>query len=157
MSTLFKILLVILIIIVIIAIVIFVKGKNAYDKITFTKPTLKQDIQALAAANLSGNTLSLPLPFIIKNDNNFSILFSSVNAELLYNGNVIGKSNDAGWHTIPANGSLSLAPVIDFSINDAVKNLFIQKIQGGHPAIDYVITMKVFGIPIPSIKDNFIW
>ena len=157
MSIFVKILLLILVIIVIIALVIFTKGKAAYDKISFSKPTFQAALESISQAIVSGNTLSFPLPFNIKNDNNFSIIFSSINAELTYGGTVIGTTNDPGWHTIPANSTFPFAPIFNLSINDAVKNLLAAKIQGAHPSIDYTITLKVFGIAIPSITDSFTW
>lgn len=132
-------------------------GKKSYDKITFTKPSLNQDIQAILQTNVSDDTISVPLPFNINNENNFPVEFSSINAQLLYSGELIGESNDAGWHTIPKNGTLPYAPVVNITINDAVKSLLAQKIKGVHPSLDYVINLKVFGVPIPSVKGTLTW
>ena len=160
-----KILVWIIAIIAVLAIAVFIWGKNAFDKITFSTPRIQslnlQGLTLLDLANIAlvgkSKTVTAVVEMDIKNDNNFAIPFSSIRAELFYKGTLIAETTDDSSHTVPANGHITLSDPVNIILNTAGGNLLIEKIKGGHPQIDYVINLKVFGIPVPSIKESFTW
>lgn len=158
-----KIVLWIVIILAVVAVITFFWGKSAWDKIDFGKPRLEGlDLQGLTLNDLANialagqsKTVTATIVMDIKNDNGFSIPFSSIKAQLSYKGTVIAETTDNSSHTVPANGILSLSDNVNIILNNAGGALLIEKLKGNHPQIDYTIILKVFGIPIPSQTGNF--
>lgn len=165
MSKGLKIFIWILVIIAVLGAITFTWGKSAWNKIKFSAPTLQGlDLQGLTLADLANialagqeKTVTATVQMNIQNDNSFSIPFSSIRAQLLYNDTVIAKTSDDSSHIVPANGNLPLSDPVNIILNNAGGNLLIEKIKGGKPKINYVINLKVFGIPVPSIKSSFTW
>lgn len=134
-------------------------GKNAWDKIAFSKPQLQAlDLQGLTLNDLANiaftgqsKTVTVTLGMAIKNDNNFSIPFSNMKVKLLYKDTLIAETSDAFAQqnfTVPANGNLAVADTVNVLFNNAGGQLLIEKTKGNHPQIDYSIDLKVFSIPI---------
>lgn len=133
-------------------------GNKYWQNITFSKPTLKQDIVALTQASISGGKISIPFPFTINNGNDFEIPFSSISAQLKYSGVVVGETNDPSSYTVPAKGSLTISPLVIFNLDkNTVLDIIKQKISGQHPQLDYTITLNIFGVSIPPITDTLTW
>jgi LEA14-like dessication related protein len=158
-----KILFTILIILALLGAIAYMWATRTWSKITFSPPTLDENIQGLTLATISGQTISLPLTIHIANASTSSIPFSSITAQLLYKGTVIAETADANSYTLPANGNLTITDTVNITLNDAAKALFVDKVSGNHPVIDYAITAKVYGIPLdkipffPPIKSSFTW
>lgn len=158
-----RILLTIIIILVLIGAIAYMWAKRTFDKITFLPPTLSESLKGLTMATISGQTISLPLTFHIKNESNSSIPFGITSASLSYNGNLIAETTDNSSYFLPANSILSVTKLVNFTLNDDAKALLALKIQGGHPVIEYEIHASIFGIPLdkipfmPPIKDTITW
>lgn len=166
MSKGLKIIVWIVVILAVLGIIAFFLGKNAWDKLTFGKPTLQGlDLQGLSLNDLANialagqsKTVTATVIMDIKNDNSFAIPFSSIKASFSYKGTVIAETTDNSSHTVPANGILSLPNNINIILNNAGGALLIEKLKGNHPQIDYEVDLKVFGIPVSlfyPIKDSF--
>lgn len=166
MSKGLKIVVWIVVILVVLGIIAFTWGKSAWDKIDFGKPRLEGlDLQGLSLNDLANialagqsKTVTATVVMDIKNDNGFSIPFSSIKAQLSSKGVVIAQTTDTSAHTVPANGILSLSDNVDIILNNAGGALLIEKLKGNHPQIDYEVDLKVFGIPVSlfyPIKDSF--
>lgn len=169
MSLGIKILLWALGILAVLAIIVFAfvipRAKKIWENISFSLPTLQNldlkglNFQDLANIAFTGQEkqVDATLGMNIKNDNNFSIPFSNLGAKLFYQDQLIAETKDNASHTIPANGSLDISPVINILLNNAGANAVIDKLSGKNPVLDYVINGRVFGIPVPSIKNNLTW
>lgn len=162
-----QILIWIVVIIAVIAVFAFFWGKGVWNKISFSVPRPEGlDLQGLTLADLANialtgqtKTVTATLSMDIKNDNNFSIPFSNIRVRMIYNDVVIAETSDmlAQNKVVPANSVLTVSDKVNIILNNAGGNLLIEKIKGGHPRIDYVISVRVFGIPLPSIKNSFVW
>lgn len=138
---------------------------KVWDRITFSVPQLQDldlkglNLQDLANIAFTGQAkeVNARLGMDIKNENDFAIPFSKVKAKLLYNDQVIAETQDNASHLVPANGTLSLSNVVDIILNNAGGQLLIDKLSGKTPVIDYEINANVYGLPLPSIKNNFTW
>lgn len=138
---------------------------KVWDRITFSVPRLQGlDMKGLTLADIANIAFSgeerevdAQLGMDIKNENNFSIPFSKVRAKLFYEGQLIAETTDNASHLVPANGVLPLSNLVKIRLNDAGGRIVIDKLQGKTPVIDYVIDANVYGIPLPSIKNNFTW
>ena len=169
MSTGVKILVWTLVILGVLALLVFVFvipwGKKVWDKITFSQPRLEAlDLQGLSLADLAniaftGQTkeVTAVLGMDIKNENNFSIPFSNLRAQLFYQDVLIAETTDNRSYTVPANGSLAFSNPVKIILNNAGGQLLIEKASGRQPIIDYKINANVFGIPLPSIKNKMPW
>lgn len=162
-----KIILWVVIILVVLSAFGFFWGKSAWDKISFSAPRLQainfQGITLTDLANIAllsqTKTITVGLSMDINNQNNFSIPLSSLNVKLVYDNTVIAQTSNMllNKQTVPANGTLTVADNVNVILNNAGGALLIEKIKGRAVTIDYIINMKVFGIPLPSIKKNLIW
>lgn len=167
MNKALKIFLWIIVILAVLAAFAFFFGKNYWDKISFSKPQIHGlDLQGLtlgdfvnAAFTGTERTINATLGIDIKNDNSFSIPFGNMKIKLLYNNVVVAQTSDAFANqkfTVPANGTLTVSDTINVLLNNAGAFL-VEKIKGKHPQMDYVINLRVSGIPLPSIKNSFTW
>lgn len=167
MSKAGKIILWVVIILVVLASFGFFWGKSAWEKISFSAPRLQainfQGITLTDLANIAllsqTKTITVGLSMDINNQNNFSIPFSSMNVKLFYDNTLIAQTSDTLLNSqqVPANGTLKISDQVNVILNNAGAALLIEKIKGRAVTIIYEINMKVFGIPLPSIKQNFIW
>lgn len=169
MSTGLKILIWILVILAVLALLVFVFvipwGKKVWDRITFSPPRLEAlDLQGLTLADLAniaftGQTkeVTAVLGMDIKNENNFSIPFSNLSAQLFYNGVLVGETMDERSHTVPANGTLPISNKVKFILNNAGGQMLVEKALGKPVTLESKISVNVFGFPLRSIKTNFVW
>lgn len=167
MSTGVKIFLWILLILAVLAVIGFFWVKSIWDSISFSPPSLQGlNLQGLTLTDLASiafegqsKTVTVTLAMAIKNDNNFSIPFSNMKVKLYYDNTIIAETSNliSGKQVVPANGALTVSDTVNVILNNAGGKLLIDKINGGHPSIDYSISLKVFGIPLPNIKNNFTW
>lgn len=140
-------------------------AKSVIDNVDFSAPIPQGlDLKGITLSDLANialaggeKTVTVTVGMTITNNNSFAIPFSNVKAQLYYKGVLIGETNDPDSHKIPANGSVQLTDTVNIILNNAGGNLLIEKIKGGKPQLDYVIGLRVFGIPIPSVKDTLIW
>lgn len=160
-----KIFLWILAIIIVLAVMGYFLSKTILDNVIFSKPIPQGlDLKGLTLGDLANialageqKTVTVTVGMNITNNNSFAIPFSNVKAQLYYKGVLIGETNDPDSHTIPASGSAQFTDTVNIILNNAGGNLLIEKLKGGKPQLDYVIGLRVFGIPIPSVKDTLIW
>lgn len=138
---------------------------KVWDRITFSEPRVEAlDLQGLSLQDLAniaftGTTKEVTaiLGMDIKNENNFSIPFSNLRAQLFYQDTLIAETTDTRSYNVPANGGLAFSNPVKIILNNAGGQLLIAKATGGNPIIDYVIKANVFGIPLPSIKNKMPW
>lgn len=169
MSTGMKIFMWILVIIAVLAVVTFVFiipwGKGVWNKISFSKPKLQAldlkgltlpDLQSLA---LSGGSkdVSVTLGMDIKNDNNFSISFSTLKVQLYYKGTMIAETTDNAWHSIPANSVYPFSSIVNITLNGAGLQMIIEKLVTGKTSVDLKTDIRVYGFPVPTIETNLPW
>lgn len=164
-----KILLWILAILAVLALVIYFLvipwATKVWDRITFSKPYVQDwDLKGTTLADLADiafqgaeKEVDVQLGMDIKNDNSFSIPFSKVKAKLFYDNQLIAETTDNASHLVPANGVLSLSNLVKIKLNGAGGTMVIDKLQGKTPVINYEIDANVYGIPLPTIKNNFTW
>lgn len=163
-----KILLWIVVIIAVLAIIGFIWAKNAFDKISFSVPRLQGlDMQGLTLNDLAKialeggqKELKVSLAMDAKNENNFSIPFGNMLVKMYYGSTLIASTSPSLENkkfVLPAKGSVTVSDTINIILNTAGAKLLIEKLKGGHPQINYSIGLRVFGIPIPSIKNSFAW
>lgn len=169
MSKASRIVLWIILILVIISALIgtFIWGKNAVNKISFSKPRPQAlDLQGLSLVDLANIVIGAQAKIIkatismdIKNDNNFSIPFSNLNVSLSYNNVLIAQTSNmlAQKKVVPANGILTVSDTVNIILSNETAAFLKDKINGNHPELDYVVNLNVFGIPIRSISDKFVW
>lgn len=169
MSTGLKIFLWILAIIVVLAIVtvavIIPWGKGVWDKISFSTPKLQAlDLKGLTLDDLKKLALSggskdvtVTLGMDIKNDNNFSISFSTLKVELYYKGTLIAKTADNAWHTIPGNSIYPFSSIVNITLNGAGLEMIIEKLVKGKTSVDLKTDIRVYGFPVPTIETNLPW
>lgn len=150
---------------IIIFMIVIPRFKQYWDNISFSIPTLQNldlkglNIQDLANIAFTGQEkqVDATLGMNIKNDNNFAIPFSNLGAKLFHQDQLIAETQDNTSHTIPANGSLDISQVVKILLNNAGGQALIDKLSGKSPVLDYVINGRVFGIPVPSIKNQLTW
>lgn len=148
-------------------------GKFIWDKITFQNVSFSDaDFKGLTLQDIPDillkgeqRQITATLGLQIANENNFSIPFCYLSAELFYKGNPIAKTSDNLANTcfrIPAQGQ----PNNPYTISDPIAitlgvggvQLITDKLLGGKPQIDYEVSLRVFGIPIPiNVKNSFPW
>lgn len=143
-------------------------GKGVWDKITFSKPVPKSlSLNGLTLADLAdialtgkSKTVDVTVGMNIKNDNSFPIPFTLI-VELSYKGTDIFQTDKISG-TIPANSTYPVLAPAKITLSKAGAGFVSEKIRGGHPKIDYVLDLSLFGIHIPSsivpsLTDSFIW
>lgn len=167
MSKGLKIVLLILAIVVVVGAFAFSWGKSSWEKIAFSQPKLQGlDLHGLTLQDFTNiaftgqtKTVTATLGMVISNQNNFAIPFSRMKVTILYNDTLIAETSQAlsNNKTVPANGTLALSDNINIILNNAGGNLVVAKLSGKNPVVDYVINVSVFGIPLPSIKNSFVW
>lgn len=167
MSKAGKIILWILIILVLAGTFLFYWGKTAFEKILFSNPRLTGlnlqgiTINDLANIALTGQskTVNVSLEMDVVNNNNFSIPFSKMKVKLLYNNILIAETSPLLQvkRVVPANSSVTISDIININLNNASGQMLIEKLKKRPVTIDYIINVSVFGIPLPSIKNNFSW
>lgn len=169
MNTGLRIFLWILAIIAVLAIITFMFiipwGKGVWDKISFSAPKLQAlDLKGLTIDDLkklaiSGGSkdITVTLGMDIKNDNNFSISFSTLKVELYYKGTLIAKTEDNSWHTLSANSVYPFSSVVNITLNGAGLQMMIEKLVKGKTSVDFKTDIRVYGIPVPTIENNLSW
>lgn len=169
MSTGLKIFLWILAIIAFLALVVYVViipwGKGVWDKISFSTPKLQTlDLKGLTLDDLKKLALSggskdvtVTLGMDIKNDNNFSIQFSTLKVEIYYKGTLIAKTEDNTWHTIPGNSIYPFSSIVNITLNGAGLQMILEKAITGKTSVDFKTDIRVYGIPVPTIETNLSW
>lgn len=155
-----KIVLIVLVIFAVLGFTGFIWAKNVWNKITFGKPRLQglnlNGLTPVDLANALFNSISkditVTLAMDVKNDNNFSIPFSSLKVKLFYNDAVIAETSDmlSGKQSVAANATFTATDTVTVTLNDAGLNMLIEKAKGNKVKIDYKILVKVFGIPLPK-------
>lgn len=142
----------------------FFWGKSIWNKITFGVPRLLNlnlnGITLLDLSNIAFNgaskevTATVQMP--VNNGNNFAIPFSSLKVMFYYKGTQIAETSDllAGAASVPANGTFTGTDTVKIILNAAGINMLIDKITQKKIMLDYKISAKVFGIPIPSSLQN---
>lgn len=138
----------------------FFWGKSVWDKITFGKPRLLglnlNGITLTELANLavSGTPkeVTATIAMDVKNDNNFSIPFSSLKVKLFYKGAEIAATSDllSATNQVPANGTFTGTDTVKIILNGAGIDMLIDKLTAKQITLDYKIMVKVFGIPLPK-------
>lgn len=169
MSKGLKIFLWILAIIAVLAVLTFAViipwGKGVWDKISFSKPTLQAlDLKGLTLADLKSMALSggsrdvtVTLGMDIKNDNNFSISFSTLKIKLYYKGTLIAETEDNAWHTLPANSVYPFSSIVSITLNGAGLQMILEKVATGKTSVDMKTDIRVYGISVPTIESNLPW
>lgn len=149
-----KIFLIVVAVLVVLGAAGFTYGKSIWNNISFSAPkiNIQKTIADLQGFDLSQGQLPATLQMNVKNNNSFSIPFSSLNVKLYYNGNVISESSESLTQKmiVPANGNLTVSDTITIYLSKATENLIIQKALGNKVKIDYKVFARIFGIPIPA-------
>jgi LEA14-like dessication related protein len=160
-----KIIIIILLVLAAAGAIAFFWGKSVWDKITFGVPrVLGLDFNGItledaASIVLAGSQkeINALIAMDVSNKNNFSIPFSSLKVELLYNGQTIAETSDAFTQkqSIPANGVLYATDNVKIILSGAAAQLALDKLQNGKATINYKIKLNVFGIPLPKSFQTF--
>lgn len=164
MSKGWKIFLWVLLILVALAAIAFFWGKSAWDKLSFSRPVLQAlNLNGLTATDLvnialsgQSKTVTATVAMDVKNDNSFSIPFS-VKIKLLYQDTIIAETSSISG-TVPANGILRISDAVNIILNNAGGAILGEKVQGKPVQLDYTVSLRLFGIPVPkTIKNSFLW
>lgn len=111
--------LLIIAIVVIIAYFVHNYATKAIDKITFSPPKF-EGVDLLSIVNTTGFS-QINLSTVISNTNNFNIPVNGLYLELLYQGNIIGKSTDPSERfIIPSNGEIKVTQNITLSLANSI-------------------------------------
>lgn len=131
----------------------------AKSKIKFDISLDKLDLAGILAAAISGDvpTLKTFLNINVKNDNPFTISFSNLDVKLFYQGSQVAQSVDVSAEKIVILPKLDqdFTHVLQITLSQAFLEA-LKTLKSGQPLVlQYVVKLRLFGIPIPAYKDNF--
>ena len=153
----------------------YLKWKEIWDKIHFSKPIPKSlDLKGLNLSDLlnlslggTPKSVDATLEMFITNESETEIEFNNLKVELFYQGSILTETSDelyAKTYILPAKtsnspGILTITDKVSIQLQQSAQFLR-EKILGGHPIVDYTVDLSVNGVPIGKIypiKGNFTW
>lgn len=142
----------------------FFWAKSVWNKISFGKPQLLNlNLNGLTLTDLTNvafngvqKQVTATVQMDIKNENSFSIPFSSLKVKFFYSGTEIAETSDllAGNARVPANGTFTGTDTVTITLSNTAVQMLIDKLTNKKATVDYKIMVKVFGIPIPASLQN---
>lgn len=139
---------------------------SVWDKLKFHIYFKSVDLSGLGLADLEkilgGETrvINTTLGADIENKNPFKISFSRLKVKMFYEKQLIAETSEkiaSTKYTVPANGNLSIEDTANIILNTTSVNLIAQGLTNRKPTIDYTVNLRVWGIPLPTIKSDFAW
>lgn len=156
---------IILLVLLIIALLVWY-AVSVWDRLTFNIYFKSVDLSGLNLADLEkillGETkvIHTTIGADLENKNPFSISFSNLKVKMFYENALIAETSDKiknTKYTVPAKGNLSIEDTADIILNPSSVNLIAQGLTNRKPNIDYTVNLRVWGIPLPRIKNDFAW
>lgn len=152
----------IFVIVVLILALIYIWGMMIYNRIKFEFGFKGADLSGLNIQSLliGGQTeATIKASAKVINNNNFSITFSNLSADIYYEDVLIAKtSDDLAKKTVvvPSNSAIEIIDNIKIYLNpQSVKMLSAVALKQS-PKVQYTVKLKLYGIPL-SWTDYFIW
>lgn len=139
--------------------------KKGWDKITLKVYFKSVDLSGISLANIpailtGGQTVNVVIGADIKNDNTYAVIFSGLKVKLFYKGILIAETSESlssNKFIVPAMGSLSIQDNAKLILNNTTIDILREKIAGRSIEIGYTTTVRVYGVRIPLISENFTW
>ena len=144
----------------------YLELKKAWEKVSFNVYFKSADLSQINLTSLAtalasgGQVVNVVIGADVKNDNNYSLVFSGLKVMLSYNGVTIAHtSGDLAnkRFVVPANTTLQVQDNATVILNAAGISLLSDKISAKSPVIDHSVSIKVYGIRLPLIKGQFAW
>lgn len=143
----------ILVIVVILGLVGYRVSKKAIDKISFSKPTIRN----LNLSSIGNSFSTVDLTTTIENKNNFDIPVSGLYIELYYQGQLVGKSTvPSEKFIVPMNGSITITQNVTIYLNSTL-NVAAKILSKELITFDYIARGIVFNVVPLQIRDSFIY
>jgi len=129
-----------------------------YVLVSISKIYFKFDLAGISLGEITDQSkVNLKINSYIENLNKFRITFSDLFVQLYYKNELIASSikKDINKYTIPLKGTLSFKEDLQLFVNNTTVKLITDIATKQPVSIDYIVNVKIFGIKIPPIKDNF--